>query len=498
MIETTKRVVIEHYAREFAPTHGGHARVIYGDTDSVLVLFPCSVPVCADGSGKKLSDVSAAVAESFMFAVACSKAAAAVFPKPHDLEVEKAYLPYLLVNKKRYAGGLFMYDRDHPPGNAPEKISTSGLETVRRDNANMAPRQIQTVLDALMHDLAPDRAIAYAQDAAHAIIHGPVPAVAIAEGCAVAACDVLASVAPHASAHFRAAFLPAAIAALGRKDEDGAVGDGVLQRTPHAAEKMWLAAAREALAGCGGGDDNDTTVAAVLDAVSHTLRLNVTFDDHTISKKYGRNFEDYASVQPHIEMLKRMAKRGAAVDKNGKPKDEYAGQFKRYLGSRIDFVVAAPSPMHQGTRIADRAEDPMWAQLHGVLPDPVYYLTQLLGPLSRILKSLVGTKRAAYGRIMMYARSRPCPDRGFTKSRFKSDICDMIWGSYASGGRKRIGAPAVVARNEEKKAAAEHAKAVKTAIACGDAPPPPPSKRPRKVGPLDAFFTVAAEVADVA
>lgn len=484
MIETTKRVVIEYYEREFAPTHGGHARVIYGDTDSVLVLFPCSVPLDADG---KLTDVSAAVAEAFTFAVACSKAAAAVFPKPHDLEVEKAYLPYLLVSKKRYAGGLFTFDKDKPPGNAPEKVSASGLEMVRRDNANMAPRQIQAVLDALVYDLAPDRAIGYAQDAALAIIHGPVPAVAIAEGCAAAACDVLAAIGKHTGERFRAVFLPAAIEALGQTESTAAaaaagvddarvIWDGVLQLSPHAAEKKWHAAARVALAHAAAPVDAETE-AAVLEAVSRTLRLNVTFGDFVISKKYTQNFADYKAKLPHIEMLKRMAKRAATTNSSGEPIDAYAGQFRRYLGDRIDYIVAAPNIVHQGTRIIDRSEDPGWAQLNGIYPDPVYYLRQLLGPLARILKALVGTKRAAFSRIMAHART--LESGAFSRKRFAPKECLAIWGVYASGRTKSLAAIAKTAR-------AKRAKAEAAAAARGDAPP---EKLPRVTGPLDAFFT---------
>jgi hypothetical protein len=443
----------------------------------VLVLFPCSVPLTADG---KLSDVSAAVSEAFTFAVACSKAAAAVFPKPHDLEVEKAYMPYLLVNKKRYAGGLFTFDRDHPPGNAPEKVSASGLEMVRRDNANMAPRQIQAVLDALVYDLSPDRAIAYARDFALAIIHGPVPAVAIAEGCTTAACDVLAAHGKHTGERFRAVFLPAAIEALGQTESAAAgarvVGDGVLQLSPHAAEEKWHAAARVALAHATAEVDAETE-AAVVAAVSHTLRLNVTFGDFVISKKYTQNFADYKAKLPHIEMLKRMAKRGAATNASGEPIDEYAGQFRRYLGDRIDYIVAAPNLVHQGLRIVDRSEDPGWAQLNGIAPDPVYYLRQLLGPLARILKALVGTKRAAFSRIMTHARA--LESGPFSRTRFEPKECLAIWGVYASGRTKSIAAIAKTAR-------AKRAKAEAAAAARGDAPP---AKLPRVTGPLDAFFS---------
>jgi hypothetical protein len=362
------------------------------------------------------------------------------------------------------------------------------------------------VLDALMFDLAPERAIAYAQDAAYAIIHGPVPAVAIAEGCARAACAVLAPSAER-DARFHAAFLPVAIAALGRseaKDGVDVVGDGVLQLTPHGAEKKWQAAARAALLlllaeECGVPAAAAEEAAAVADAVAHTLRLNVTFDDHIISEKYARNVEDYAGKMAFVSMMQRMEKRGAEKNADGTPKDVYAGQFKQFLGSRVNFIVAGPSPLYKSELISDRAEDPVWAQMHGVLPDPVHYLGQLLRPLSRILKPLVGTRQAAYRRIMMYARNSPRPDRGFVKTRFDAKICTFIWGSYASGALKRIDTPVAAERKAVRKAETKYKKAAKAALARGAPPPPkPPAKRPRRTGPLDAFFSPVVVVASAA
>lgn len=50
------------------------------------------------------------------------------FIKPIKLEFEKVYFPYLLMNKKRYAGMLWT----KPSG--PDKMDCKGIETVRRDN----------------------------------------------------------------------------------------------------------------------------------------------------------------------------------------------------------------------------------------------------------------------------------------------------------------------------------------------------------------------------
>lgn len=61
--------------------------MVYGDTDSVMVNFgPPTV-----GEVMPLAQVAA-------------DEVSAIFPNPIKLEFEKVYFPYLLMNKKRYAG----------------------------------------------------------------------------------------------------------------------------------------------------------------------------------------------------------------------------------------------------------------------------------------------------------------------------------------------------------------------------------------------------------
>ena len=50
------------------------------------------------------------------------------FLKPINLEFEKVYCPYLLVNKKRYAGLYWSKSEKW------DKVDVKGLELERRDN----------------------------------------------------------------------------------------------------------------------------------------------------------------------------------------------------------------------------------------------------------------------------------------------------------------------------------------------------------------------------
>ena len=85
MIEQTKEAVERLYT--VANGSPANADVVYGDTDSVMVKF--GVP-----------DVRTAMAMGEKAAEEVTK----LFPSPVKLEFEKVYFPYLLMNKKRYAG----------------------------------------------------------------------------------------------------------------------------------------------------------------------------------------------------------------------------------------------------------------------------------------------------------------------------------------------------------------------------------------------------------
>ena len=83
MIEKTK-----HMAETLVPG----SRVVYGDTDSVMVIF--KVP------DEQRHDVHAHFEVATRVAAEISK----TFKAPNELEHEKCYYPYLLFSKKRYAG----------------------------------------------------------------------------------------------------------------------------------------------------------------------------------------------------------------------------------------------------------------------------------------------------------------------------------------------------------------------------------------------------------
>lgn len=135
MIEKTKDEVEKKY--NIANGYSHDAQVIYGDTDSVMVKF-----------GTK------DLAEAMRLGEEASHYVSDKFVKPIKLEFEKVYFPYLLINKKRYAGLYWTKTEKY------DKMDTKGIETVRRDNCLL----VQTVIEKVLRMILIDRDVSGAQE----------------------------------------------------------------------------------------------------------------------------------------------------------------------------------------------------------------------------------------------------------------------------------------------------------------------------------------------
>lgn len=136
MIDATKKEVESHYT--IANGYGHDAEVIYGDTDSVMVKF--GVPDL-EGAMRLGAEAADRVSQTFI--------------KPIKLEFEKVYFPYLLINKKRYAGLYWTRPEKY------DKMDTKGIETVRRDNCRLVQIVIETCLRKMLVDRDVGAAEAY-------------------------------------------------------------------------------------------------------------------------------------------------------------------------------------------------------------------------------------------------------------------------------------------------------------------------------------------------
>lgn len=132
-VTSTGRDMIRR-TKEYAEKEHG-CNVIYGDTDSVMVIFP---------EHEKISNLQDKMRYCFEMGTKVSKEISDMFGHPILLEFENIYFKYLLVSKKRYAG-LSWETVEGPPS-----MTMKGLVTVRRDNAPFVGRCASEAIHMLM------------------------------------------------------------------------------------------------------------------------------------------------------------------------------------------------------------------------------------------------------------------------------------------------------------------------------------------------------------
>ena len=136
MIEHTKFMIEKLYSQ---------TKVIYGDTDSVMV----KVNTNADDTDESQLNVA------MSFGKEAAERITKEFIPPIKLEFEKVYFPYLLMNKKRYAGLHWTNSKSW------DKLDAKGIETVRRDNAPIVANVISGVLNRILIQRSLESAIEY-------------------------------------------------------------------------------------------------------------------------------------------------------------------------------------------------------------------------------------------------------------------------------------------------------------------------------------------------
>ena len=135
----------------------GVGRLVVHNTDSIMCLFKVDE--------EKRHDM----AEHFKVAQRVADAISATFPDAIELEFEKAYWPYLLLSKKRYAGLMFVTPDKH------DKVDVKGLQLVRRDNAPIVKDVSTQILDCIMYDRSPEKAVEAARSCVSRVLNGEEP-----------------------------------------------------------------------------------------------------------------------------------------------------------------------------------------------------------------------------------------------------------------------------------------------------------------------------------
>lgn len=138
-------------AMNIAKSEPFNADVIYGDTDSIMMVFPGCTTV--PDAFERLKKVCEAVTASF--------------PKPVSMAAEKVYEGHLQLGKKRYAGLCHI-----PP--AKPKVDSKGVEKNRLDNCPLVRKMMTKVFDLLLVDENIKGALDYIHSCLEDLIQGRV------------------------------------------------------------------------------------------------------------------------------------------------------------------------------------------------------------------------------------------------------------------------------------------------------------------------------------
>jgi len=144
MIKRTKGFIEEKF----------NYRVIYGDTDSVMVKVPF----------EDMEDIKKAGEE-------VAKRITSILKGVMELEFEKVFKRFLPLTKKRYAAWSFEFDED----GWKETMETKGIETVRRDWCDLTSETIERVLEIILKENDIKEAVHYFKGVAENMVEGKIP-----------------------------------------------------------------------------------------------------------------------------------------------------------------------------------------------------------------------------------------------------------------------------------------------------------------------------------
>ncbi len=141
-----------------------NAECVYGDTDSVFFKFNLKNP----DTGKKIINKQALI-YTIELAKQAGELASKFLKKPHDLEYEKTFWPWIIMSKKRYVGMLYEEDPDHC------KLKFMGIVLKRRDNAPIVKDIYGGVIEILMQQKNIPMSIKFLHDCLNDLINENYP-----------------------------------------------------------------------------------------------------------------------------------------------------------------------------------------------------------------------------------------------------------------------------------------------------------------------------------
>ena len=139
------------------------AKALYGDTDSVFINFKPR-----DDVGNLLTG-KAGLKRAIEMGVEAEKYVQNFLEKPHKLEYEKTFWPFILFSKKRYIGHKYEFDVNK------YKETSMGIVLKRRDNANIVKHVYGGVIRNIMINRDIPRSISELRTDINRMVNGEFP-----------------------------------------------------------------------------------------------------------------------------------------------------------------------------------------------------------------------------------------------------------------------------------------------------------------------------------
>jgi DNA polymerase elongation subunit (family B) len=152
----------------------GVGQLIVHNTDSIFAIFPNQELRVNNHTGEmemvKIKGKEA-VATSIKLACEASDAlkASGLLKKPHDLEYEKTFYPFIILSKKRYVGNLYEFDANK------YKQKSMGIALKRRDNANIVKQVYGGILNIILDENNVQKSIDFLNTSLQQLISGQYP-----------------------------------------------------------------------------------------------------------------------------------------------------------------------------------------------------------------------------------------------------------------------------------------------------------------------------------
>jgi DNA polymerase elongation subunit (family B) len=159
---TGRKLII--FSRDYIEKTYNYAKVVYGDTDSVFINFK---EHWEKELGLKLEGRDALV-KSIELAMDSGKQITKLLKKPHDLEYEKTFFPFIQFAKKRYVGNLY---EDNPDK---FKEKSMGIALKRRDFAEITKTIYGGCIKILLNERDFQKSIKFFIDECKKLLKGEV------------------------------------------------------------------------------------------------------------------------------------------------------------------------------------------------------------------------------------------------------------------------------------------------------------------------------------